>query len=218
MTNIKCLLNSSVFICMFFHLTELELCRSELRGRCVSLQTTPSFTHSSQSLVHTYHSLLREASSRVSTLCSRFYSVLLSGGEICASDRVLTESADITSVRISLLPLFCAGCHFYWKFCQKTETDSVQAYHVTGKKQLQWQTCAPRSSSGDSTAPHLKLYLHLQQKADIPSYMYRHLWLRRGRRRGNRNTTCRELCNADAASVKKKKKSAAFSSQTVMLA
>lgn len=134
MTNIKCLLNSSVFICMFFHLTELELRRSELRGRCVSLQTTPSFTHSSQSLVHTYHSLLWEASSRVSTPCSRFYSVLLSGGEICASDRVLTESADITSVRISLLPLFCAGCHFYWKFCQKTETDSVQAYHVTGKK------------------------------------------------------------------------------------
>lgn len=58
MTNIKCLLNSSLFICMFFHLTELELRRSELRGRCVSLQTTPSFTHSSQSLVHTYHSLL----------------------------------------------------------------------------------------------------------------------------------------------------------------
>lgn len=47
------------------------------------------------------------------------YGGMLMLGEIIASGRVLTEAPDSTSVRISLLPLFCAGCHFYCKACQK---------------------------------------------------------------------------------------------------
>ena len=65
---------------------------------------------------------------------------MLTLGEISASGRVLTEAPDSTSVRISLLPLFCAGCHFYSKACQKKK--KLGLFSIQAPFKTQWGLAA----------------------------------------------------------------------------